>query len=471
LGPTRTPDWHLWLARYDDPGSPHGRRLAAVQGVIARWLDETAPRSVSILSLCAGDGRDVIGVLADRADAERIAATLVELDPRLCQLAEAAIRKHRLSGIQVRRADAGLYESYADLPPADLVILVGLFGNVADEDVQSIIAALPGLCADQALVVWSLRQSPRERPAGRRRAAQNDRDRVDTIRGWFARARFEEVFAGERDAAFHVGAHRNAVMPRSEGGGGGEGEARIARAGPGRFFTFELAKSDDPSRMSAPSGSDAPPGADGESGDACPTAVAPLIPAQTLEYAGTSARSELIMSKQQDVAWLEKLHEDFVEALRSNDYDALGAYYTDDAVLLPPGHVLVAGRDAIIEYWKEAERIQDLVFETTHVTTAGGEKVVREAGNLLVTSRGRGRETRNTASKYVSLWLQVDGAWKLNSSIWNGVGGGGGRDGRRGGGGGRRGRRGGGGGGGGGGGRLGGRGRGGADRDEAADED
>jgi uncharacterized protein (TIGR02246 family) len=177
------------------------------------------------------------------------------------------------------------------------------------------------------------------------------------------------------------------------------------------------------------------------------------------------------MPNQPDVAWLEKLHEDFVEALRSNDFDALAAFYTDDAVLLPPGHALVAGREAVIAYWKEAERIQDLVFETTNVIKTGGDKVVREAGNLLVTSRGRGRETRNTASKYVSVWLQLDGGWKLDSTVWNGVGGGaGGREGRRGGG--RRGRRGGGGGGGGGraGGR-GGRGGGGAARDTAGDED
>lgn len=163
------------------------------------------------------------------------------------------------------------------------------------------------------------------------------------------------------------------------------------------------------------------------------------------------------MPTDHDAAWLEKLHEVFVEAFRSNDLKTLGACYTDHAVLLPPGRAIVSGRDAIVEFWQGAERIQDLIFEATD-TKMLGDTVFREAGNLLVTTRGRGRDTFNIATKYVALWLQVDGAWKLDSNIWNNASRrGGGRQGR-GGGGGRQGRGGGGrqgGGGGGGGGRQG----------------
>ena len=154
-----------------------------------------------------------------------------------------------------------------------------------------------------------------------------------------------------------------------------------------------------------------------------------------------------------DAAALEKLHDAFVEAFKSNDLKVLGEFYMEDAVLLPPGRPMVSGRSAIVAFWQNAERIQDLVFEATDVRALGSH-ALREAGNLLVTLRGRGRETRNAAAKYTALWLQVDGAWKLDSTAWNGVGlseGGGGRPGRgggrRGGGGGGRGRQGGGGGG------------------------
>ena len=141
------------------------------------------------------------------------------------------------------------------------------------------------------------------------------------------------------------------------------------------------------------------------------------------------------MPTNHDPAWLEQLHDSFVEALKSNDVKALGACYTDDAVLLPPGRTVVAGRDAIVAYWQGAERIQDLTFEATE-TKAIGETGLREAGNLLITTRGQGRDTFNVAAKYMSVWLQVNGAWKLDSTAWNGAtrGGAGRRSGRGGGG-------------------------------------
>jgi len=138
-----------------------------------------------------------------------------------------------------------------------------------------------------------------------------------------------------------------------------------------------------------------------------------------------------------DLAWLEKLHHDFVEAFRSNELKVVGAFYTDDALLLPPSHPMVRGRDAIVAFWEGAARIQDLVFEPTEIKMLG-DTAFREAGNLLVVRRGRGREMRNVPAKYVSLWLKIDGAWKLESSIWNGTeprkkrAGGGGQPGRRG---------------------------------------
>jgi uncharacterized protein (TIGR02246 family) len=154
------------------------------------------------------------------------------------------------------------------------------------------------------------------------------------------------------------------------------------------------------------------------------------------------------MPTNHDAAWLEQLHETFVEALRSNNHEALAACYTDDAVLLPPGRPIVAGKEAILAYWKGAERIQDLIFEASDTRAIGGN-ALREAGNLLITVRGQGRDTFNTAAKYVTVWLQTDGGWKIDSTVWNGAGGAGGARRRQGRGGGGAGRRGGGGGGGG----------------------
>ena len=49
--------------------------------------------------------------------------------------------------MDVREADAGGTGAYADAVPAELVLLVGIMGNVTDADLARTIAAAPALCA------------------------------------------------------------------------------------------------------------------------------------------------------------------------------------------------------------------------------------------------------------------------------------------------------------------------------------
>jgi hypothetical protein len=203
-------DWRAWHADYADPSSALSQRLAVVQAQVAQWLDRTRPRPVAVTSVCAGDGRDLIDVLTGRPDTVRVTATLVELDADLA--AAAAATAADLPGLSVRCADAGSTEAYAGCAPADLLLLCGVLGNVSDEDAAGTIAALPGLCAPGATVVWTRhRREPDLTPA---------------IRDWFEAAGFaEESFTAPQGTLWSVGVHRlvGPAQPR--------GEAR-------RLFTF-----------------------------------------------------------------------------------------------------------------------------------------------------------------------------------------------------------------------------------------
>jgi predicted acetyltransferase/ADP-ribose pyrophosphatase YjhB (NUDIX family) len=213
LSGTATTDWVGWHAPYADPASALSRRLAVVQGHVARVLDATAPLPVRVLSVCAGDGRDLLGVLACRDDANRVTATLVELDPELADRARAAAATARLVGVDVRTGDAGDPVEYSGAGPADLVLVAGVFGNVPDDDVRGTVRRLPGLCARGAVVIWTRHRNPP--------------DLTPAIRGWFADAGFEEVaFEAPDDVTFGVGVHR---WPGSAGEG---------LPGEGRLFTF-----------------------------------------------------------------------------------------------------------------------------------------------------------------------------------------------------------------------------------------
>jgi len=178
-------DYDDWHRQYDDPDSGISWRLRMVQSWIRRALDERSG-PFKVISACAGDARDLLGVLAERDDAGRVDATLIEIDDTIASRAEQAAARLGLDGVRVRRQDAGRTESYTDVAAADLVLLVGIFGNISDADIARTIAWSPALCAPGAMLLWS--------------RGRDDGDLNPQIRSWFGEAGFAEVDYAERDS-------------------------------------------------------------------------------------------------------------------------------------------------------------------------------------------------------------------------------------------------------------------------------
>jgi hypothetical protein len=62
-------DWRDWHAPYADDTSALSQRLRLVQRHISDWVDERPESALRIVSVCAGQGNDLVGVLARRSDA------------------------------------------------------------------------------------------------------------------------------------------------------------------------------------------------------------------------------------------------------------------------------------------------------------------------------------------------------------------------------------------------------------------
>jgi hypothetical protein len=90
-------DYLKWHDAYDDPNSDLSWRLSQTQTYIRLALDHLAG-PVTVLSLCAGDGRDVLSVLADRDDSSGVQTTLIELHPVLAQRAREFAAEAGLTG-------------------------------------------------------------------------------------------------------------------------------------------------------------------------------------------------------------------------------------------------------------------------------------------------------------------------------------------------------------------------------------
>jgi hypothetical protein len=171
-------DYLKWHEAYDDPNSDLSWRLKQAQTYVRQALDHLSG-PVTVLSLCAGDGRDVLQVLGDRDDSSRVHTTLIELHPVLAQRARKFAAEAGLTGVTVRSQDAGNTAAYVGSVPADLVIMMGIFGNISDDDIHRTIEAAPQLCRPGATLLWS--------------RSTNGSDRNASIRGWLSDAGFTEL--------------------------------------------------------------------------------------------------------------------------------------------------------------------------------------------------------------------------------------------------------------------------------------
>lgn len=193
-------DWRSWHDAYDDPGSPLAQRLGVVRARLAQALDEAPPGPVRVISMCAGQGRDLVPVLAAHPRGREVTARLVELDPHIADSARRSAAAAGLPGVEVVTGDAALCGAYAGLVPAAIVLACGVFGNIGDAGAERTIGCLAQLCAAGAAVVWT---RGRSQPG-----------KVAQICRWFGEREFELRWLSPPGTPFCVGEHRFRGQPR-----------------------------------------------------------------------------------------------------------------------------------------------------------------------------------------------------------------------------------------------------------------
>lgn len=189
-----TKEWLEWHQGYDE-GQPLSVRLRVVQDRIREALDCSPPGPIRVISVCAGDGRDLLGVLSNHPRAHEVRARMVDLTPELVEAGRETASREGLSGVEWRLGDASNTTAYRGAVPANLVLFCGIFGNVSDEDVRRAIRHLPELCSRDATVIWT--------------RGRFEPDLTPTIRKWFVETGFTELsFVAIPGSTMSVGAHR-----------------------------------------------------------------------------------------------------------------------------------------------------------------------------------------------------------------------------------------------------------------------
>jgi hypothetical protein len=193
--------WSNWPAMSYRRAS-YVKRLKVVQDQFAASLTEREPGPVRVVSLCAGDGRDVMGVLESHTRRADVTAWLVELDPKSVAAGVKARDEVGLSrNVIFIQGDATDFATYKDILPSDIVLVCGVWGHVRPEEQLSLVKALGKFCKPGGTVIWS-------------RGLKRGMERFTELQALFERNSFERV--GESftpDGKWGVCTHRYMGKP------------------------------------------------------------------------------------------------------------------------------------------------------------------------------------------------------------------------------------------------------------------
>jgi hypothetical protein len=194
-------DWSAWHDEYENTDSELNARKRAVQAQVAKIVERCPPGPVTVVSICGGQGREVIGALETHPRRADVRGRIVELDVENAAFARAWAQKAQLGNLEVVTGDASINDSYAGLPPVDLVVVSGVFGHLSEADRLVTIKFLRQICRQGGCVVWTFFRRNEEQTA--------------RLRGYFTEQMFEEesfeTLSGEY--AFTIGRNRYAGAP------------------------------------------------------------------------------------------------------------------------------------------------------------------------------------------------------------------------------------------------------------------
>ena len=118
--------------------------------------------------------------------------------------------------------------------------------------------------------------------------------------------------------------------------------------------------------------------------------------------------------------YIEAQNSNYTAAFNSQDPEKVTLLHTENAIVMPPNHPAVKGREDIqklIEADIQAG-MRDLSLTTLSLVAADG--VVSEVGKFSLNIQNEGGKSLPDSGKYVAVWKrQPDGAWLLDVDIWN----------------------------------------------------
>ena len=108
-------------------------------------------------------------------------------------------------------------------------------------------------------------------------------------------------------------------------------------------------------------------------------------------------------------------------AASAKDVDKTVAFYSDDAVVMPPNAERATTKEAIRKVWKDILTDAKVSWKVSKIEVAKSGDIGFVSGTYEVTMNDvvTGKPV-NDHGKYLEVWeKQADGSWKCGADIWN----------------------------------------------------
>ena len=119
---------------------------------------------------------------------------------------------------------------------------------------------------------------------------------------------------------------------------------------------------------------------------------------------------------------LRELDEHWSKAAATKDVDLTIAFYSDDAIVLPPNAASAETKETIRNVWKDLLATPGLVirWEPARVQLARSGETAWVNGTYKLTMNDPSGKPVEDHGKYLEVWeKQADGKWKCRADMWN----------------------------------------------------
>jgi len=138
---------------------------------------------------------------------------------------------------------------------------------------------------------------------------------------------------------------------------------------------------------------------------------------------GGAEKTSAVSSAEHEQA-IRKTNEQWLALIRDHDAAGVSALYTSDGAMMAPGAPIAQGQPALETAWGGLMQTPGfgLTFEADQIIVASGGDMALDRGTYEFSFDGPDGAAKDIG-KYVVVWRNVDGTWKVAADIFNSDGG------------------------------------------------